>query len=61
METKKLSNASIVLNIKGDDKAKEIYSKIKELLYDSDIKYFDHEINLHHTHSSGFRNTLKKE
>jgi ABC-type polysaccharide/polyol phosphate transport system ATPase subunit len=53
-------NATIKLSIKGDSEAKEIYEKIKEILYKSDLKYFDHEIQLKGTYSSGFRNRLNE-
>jgi hypothetical protein len=53
------NKAKITINIKGDvDDAFDIYEKIKKLLYDSDIYYFDFEIENKGTLKFGFRNKL---
>jgi citrate lyase gamma subunit len=53
------NKAKITINIKGDvDDAFDIYEKIKKLLYDSDIYYFDLEIENKGTLKFGFRNKL---
>ena len=54
-------NATITINVKGDSEAYEIYEKIKELLYSTDLKYFDHKIERYGTSSSGFRNRLNDD
>jgi len=51
--------ARIKINILGDNSANDIYNKIKKILYDSDLKYFDHELELYGSSSFGFRNELK--
>ena len=57
---KEYHNATIKLSIKGDSEAQEIYEKIKDLLYESELKYFEHEIQLKGTYRSGFRNRLNE-
>lgn len=50
--------AKITINIKGEVEASIMYNKIKELLYNSDLMYFDHEIKKRTESSFGFRNNI---
>jgi hypothetical protein len=53
-------NATIKINIKGDNEAFEVYEKIKELLHKTELNYFDHELDTYAMYTSGFRNNLDK-
>jgi hypothetical protein len=60
MAKEKGQYSEIRIRINGDKEALEMYEKIKELLYNTEISYFLHEIDIYGMYSSGFRNNKDK-
>ena len=52
--------ATIKINIKGDKEALEFYEKIKKMLDETSLKYFDIEVQTHAVGHFVFRNKLDK-
>lgn len=52
--------STIKINIKGDKEALEFYEKIKKMLDETSLKYFDIDVQTYAVGHSVFRNNLDK-